>query len=524
MSTQPVDTSCLRLADTLQQVITRDRLSVLPSISQLARTYHVTYGRMREAVKLLASRGIVSCRQGRKAVVIRRESDAAGGDEAADVGVARSLYHELKEKIFAGVYPANTNLPKYYRFVAERHVSTHTVCQAFSLLARDNLIRKSGRTWKVGPSPGGMGRRTGGEAKSTGAPVVLFIISRVRSTYDFIYSYPVCTFANAFHGEMDRFGFQSKLIHLSETDSEDFITYGSKSLLELVRSLGSRYAGAILYTKANEMPGLRDTAIMLGRFKKPVVFFDFTNTASHVGRSSLPLGGFFYRCFLDEPQACRKVLKRLVELGHTELGAPHFLSDRYDWIGQRIATLQHEATRFSPRPTIHTVRHREHFWGFEEVPDLQKIKETLATGPFAVQVDKARDIYRKAPFGEQLLADAESILGMCGTKQPTAIIAPNDNIAQEIFLLLYTFGIRIPRDISLISFDNVGTSRYFPISTVDFGLSTVGFKVAHLFIGDMAVPVDRHGTVHTRCTLLDRGSLAEARTTPLLLPREKNEK
>jgi len=244
------------------------------------------------------------------------------------------------------------------------------------------------------------------------------------------------------------------------------------------------------------------------------------NRASFLNRKRLSSGKHFFRCYLDEPQACRIALTTLSGLGHTTIGTPHFLSKQYDWIGQRIKTIQREAAKIRPAPTICDVQHREQFWGFDVVPDLQQFKKNLSLNRFTVQIDRLRNIRRKIPFGEELLSNPQSLLGLCRISGLTAIIAPDDNIAQEIFLFLQAFGIAIPGDMSLISFDNVSTSRYFPITTVDFGFSQAGFKVAHVFIGDMAVPVDSYGAIHTRCALVDRGSIGKPRRGELVLPFE----
>jgi DNA-binding LacI/PurR family transcriptional regulator len=77
----------------------------------------------------------------------------------------------------------------------------------------------------------------------------------------------------------------------------------------------------------------------------------------------------------------------------------------------------------------------------------------------------------------------------------------------EYYFWFRAAGIAIPRDLSMISFDNMTQSIFLPVSTIDFGLARLGYLAAHLLIGDIAVRADRHGFVPGPCTLADRGSI-----------------
>jgi DNA-binding LacI/PurR family transcriptional regulator len=70
-------------------------------------------------------------------------------------------------------------------------------------------------------------------------------------------------------------------------------------------------------------------------------------------------------------------------------------------------------------------------------------------------------------------------------------------------------GLSVPRDVSIISFDNSVECRNFPVSTIDFGFSRLGYRAAHVFIGDIPVKADRYGNVPGICTLVDRGSIGK---------------
>ena len=99
----------------------------------------------------------------------------------------------------------------------------------------------------------------------------------------------------------------------------------------------------------------------------------------------------------------------------------------------------------------------------------------------------------------------------------TAFIAPNDAFAQEYFFWFSSLGIKIPEDISIVSFDNNLDTHLLPLSTVDFGFQRLGYQAAHLFIGDIGITADSGGTIISRSELIDRGSIAAPRKEPLNL-------
>lgn len=48
----------------------------------------------------------------------------------------------------------------------------------------------------------------------------------------------------------------------------------------------------------------------------------------------------------------------------------------------------------------------------------------------------------------------------------------------------------------------------FPLASIDPGFSYLGYRAAHVFIGDVAIAADRSGSVPSQFRLVNRGSLA----------------
>jgi DNA-binding LacI/PurR family transcriptional regulator len=69
----------------------------------------------------------------------------------------------------------------------------------------------------------------------------------------------------------------------------------------------------------------------------------------------------------------------------------------------------------------------------------------------------------------------------------------------------------IPRDLSLVSFDNHYNQSMYPITAVDQNFGELGYKSAHIFIKDIVVQADKTGRIVSNPKLIDRRSLGLAR-------------
>jgi LacI family transcriptional regulator len=65
---------------------------------------------------------------------------------------------------------------------------------------------------------------------------------------------------------------------------------------------------------------------------------------------------------------------------------------------------------------------------------------------------------------------------------PTAIFASNDQTAMGVFQAAQEMKIRIPRDLSVIGFDNITESKYIGLTTIDQFISEMGFVATQMLI------------------------------------------
>jgi DNA-binding LacI/PurR family transcriptional regulator len=101
---------------------------------------------------------------------------------------------------------------------------------------------------------------------------------------------------------------------------------------------------------------------------------------------------------------------------------------------------------------------------------------------------------------------AEMIAARVRDKRCTALVAPRDYNAYQLYDALALKGIRIPRDCSLISFDNYAMLQAAPVSSIDFGMGYLGYCAFHFLFGVIPVTHKRNGDIPSRPHLVNRGS------------------
>ncbi|MER9298577.1 LacI family transcriptional regulator [Mesorhizobium sp. M0621] len=95
------------------------------------------------------------------------------------------------------------------------------------------------------------------------------------------------------------------------------------------------------------------------------------------------------------------------------------------------------------------------------------------------------------------------------TAPPTAILASGSLIALEIFRIIRQRGLRIPEDISLITFHDADWTKVTtpPISVVDQPVYVLGKNVAELLIRRLKGETRAPGRLILPTTIIERGSV-----------------
>lgn len=524
----------------------------LPSIRELARdlglspvTVHRALAELeREKVLVVKARSGIFLRGLLRNAPTPKSSRGSGPENpsAPLPGQAASrLAALLEEGIRTGQFLHSQPLPKIRALATSFRASDHTVREALRLLMERGLLQKRGRGFVVQlqrPGEGPSGDKDGsfsGElaGRLQNAPVILILLAKENSWRKLCVQERTMRFCLQFLTESERHGVRVQSVladpHAIYTGS---IVSGRNAIRALIEGLGSRYLGTLVPLSRAELAAFEDWASWLNRFGKPVVWFDrYGESAPSGARAGGPAGPGeaeassgsgrkpapgLLACRFDEERAVALAAEILQALGHRVIALPH--SNPEDtWAESRIRLFEKAMGASPPDRNLHDTegamrllrseKPPYHFWRAHDPRDLfsrwkerglPHLRRLLARPEGFDLFEQKSAVIRQTPFLAPFFRD----------HRPTALLAPNDLRAREYYFWLSAAGIEVPRDLSLLSFDNSSEVSPLPISSIDFGFGHLGFEVFHLFLGALPRLQGRRGHLAARPFLADRGSLA----------------
>jgi hypothetical protein len=125
---------------------------------------------------------------------------------------------------------------------------------------------------------------------------------------------------------------------------------------------------------------------------------------------------------------------------------------------------------------------------------------------------RGTDIYQH--FGDltNALSLAPGLTKALSRKEISALIAPCDLDARNIFTWIQQSGLNMPDQISLLSFDNSPSISGYPVTTLDFGFGYLGYAAFHFLFHDVPIKRNRYGEIPARPHLVHRGSVKYIRS------------
>ena len=246
---------------------------------------------------------------------------------------------------------------------------------------------------------------------------------------------------------------------------------GRQEIAKVVRNLKKDYLGALLLPPRREMPDFDEWVSFLDRFRRPVVWLQDMDTTEpvppnrHLIRMSYGDWGKE-----DEDSVTGIVVRELWKRGHRVAGIASSVSWHSQWLPRRIENLR---------------------------------KATVRTGcPLE---------FRTSLEWSGNSTDADVLAPLLSAPGLTALICPNDEEAGLQYTAVKETGREVPRDISMVSFDNAPWLRPFPVSSVDFGTDGLGYKAFHLLLGLVPVHIGRKRLLQGDNILVDNGSIGPPR-------------
>ena len=178
----------------------------------------------------------------------------------------------------------------------------------------------------------------------------------------------------------------------------------------------------------------------------------------------------------DDAAGARRATEHLTGLGH-----------------RRIGLISSHAWSYNAAPRLDGYRTALHAAGLSFDPTLVVTGETV----------------KHAGYSEEAGAEAmERLLAL--DDPPTAVFAASDVQAFGAWAFARDRGIRVPRDLSIVGYDNLKVSRFLDLTTVDQQMKTVGQRATARLLGRMASPTAEHLVEEVEAPLIVRASTARA--------------
>jgi DNA-binding LacI/PurR family transcriptional regulator/DNA-binding transcriptional regulator YhcF (GntR family) len=491
----------LKLADAIEQWLRSNPGHSPPSIREAAEQWHVSYRTAWKAFQELVRKGAVASKPGASMMRV------AHGQPVVAARKFAAIYDRLRARILDGTYQTGKPFPKIDYFALHEAASRPTVSLAFSRLERENLAHRAKNRWVAGPAlqPGAA---TGGIPPGHDAPVVLFLAQHAQSLSEFLAESYTNRFTFPFCNEIARHGIQGLPAVRSKSPGEVVtIPVGIEEVRGKIRSLKNRYRGALIVCIYPEMEKIGDWIRMLAGSGKPVIWFDYAAMGADCTRSRLSVGKQYFRMYQDESAAIRLALDTLTQSGHLDIGIHG--ANQFGWAARRAERLRSHAAEISPRgPRIFlSAGPAEKHWQFSRHFHIHEIISSTAGA--APRSDDGGPAPGHPAMAKSLIEKTPSLANLLRDHAPTALIALNDYMAREYYYWFTALGIRIPLDISMVSFDNLPAWTFSPVSTIDWGFERLGYQAAHIMINDLPVRADREGGIPGSCTLIHRGSIGK---------------
>lgn len=150
-----------------------------------------------------------------------------------------------------------------------------------------------------------------------------------------------------------------------------------------------------------------------------------------------------------------------------------------------------------------------HAWSTSAQPRLEGYRAALeeAGVPFDPDLVVAGETTKHAGYSEEAGAEAMAQLA-ARDSPPTAVFAASDVQAYGAWAYARDVGIRVPRDLSIIGYDNLKPSRFLDLSTVDQGMQDAGRQAMERLLERLGKTTDDRLDVELPLELIVRGSSA----------------
>ncbi len=510
------------IAQKLEQQIRSGSIRRLPSRANLARIYGVSEGTVRKALQELNRSALIRSAKGRRPEVI--DGEPVSETALLSDGGRERLEHDIRKAIITGQYRAGRPLRKI-EFYADRYgLSRPTVIRVLRTLAGEGHVHKKGKSYLVGtPQPGSYSR------PEPYSKATILILMAGRRTWHRLRVLRTEKFVLSFENEAYLQGVELKPVFLEKAVSGSPV--GFRETAALVRNLKSRYLGTLVPLQNDELSGFETWIRQLHSFSRPIIWFDRHGISLPEELRTRSI----LKCRFSEDAGLHTALDHLKAFGHSRI--LYTCRELDHWAVRRGEKLREIARRKKPSMNVelHIQRYDDALRCMEYF--RKRFDHFRHSGSQEMQVQLAR-FELEAPHWRDLLFDAFEatysvgnnlfdlvarlvgpdsteriqplygqtalllrfghILDLCHTLQErksTALLIDSDTRCHDLLKGFRFAGIRVPEELSLLSFDNYQPFLTNAVSSVDFGFGSMGYWAYHALIGDITVPFEKNGTI-----------------------------
>ena len=509
----------------------------LPPLIDVARHFRTSVSAVRAGLKHLEKDGLVFLSPRCRAVVCRTAEKNANAQPP--LAAEEALYQRLRSRIESGTYPFGQPLPKFEYLARTENVSVRNIARAFRRIERDGLAYRRGRTRIAGApwSADGLGAHQRRNC--------VLIVQPNSATWDEFAVAPwTMPFAQAFMREMSIYGVEP-VVALEQSRSTAHaspgIPAGKDAISAVVERARDRLLGILVVNRGWTMHDKKFTQKSLAwsewlcRFGKPVVFFDHLASAHErwfdpqmramlTGSLGLPeVNRHFTRCYHDYFSLANQAASVLHHHGHRTIGYP---TPRVPapWMEYRRRALRISTSNLDSKMRFLDSTDCPPLFDTQESTELRTARSAFSRieRPFAHTLGETIAAMGKpsATIGalsaeqRELLEVAAYLSSFVTRPDITAIVAPNDEHARMFYRWLMMAGIRVPEDLSLLSFDDRVERAYpYTISSINFGFDSLGYTAFHILLGDVPVKVDKWKSIEAKSRINHFATIGQARRT-----------
>ena len=519
MSNEPL----ANLTAKLRSLVEESNSPFLPSYGKLSIQFESSPPTIAKALKQLEMEGHIRIRPRGKITILRNIKPTPKENEKSSTEI---VYQDLYNRIQNGQYRVGTVLPKTRYLCSQMRISSRILCDAIKILEQKSLVYKVGKEWHVGtkqPTQKPI-------APTQKAIVILGAWSTCwRSTYE---DSRLSNFARTFMSLATSLELRLVYTHTHQDKKRKNGATEKKAVKETISKLGHHYLGTLFVPRKTRLSDeeMEEWLQLLAKFKKPIVWLDGAETGNSFWKGSK---GQLYRCHFSEERFVRAAVDFLAERGHKKIcylkeRTLVWHQNRYDMIQKiceevgiqsyafnwdkdddimknseeakeqfvkRIDTLLNSKSRIF-KTILHILTKLGGFRGKKNGENLLHFVQKNTNGPLEVQ--GAISMFKIVLSFDFIVNDPTT----------TALIFPNDLFARNALKAMKRARFQLPRDISVISFDNIPIGVPIFLNTVDYGFEELGYQALHTILKDVPVRADRNGNIPITPMVVDNGTVS----------------